>query len=148
MLLSKRTQYGIRAMVLFAEAYESGFLQARELSRREKLPPKFLESILSMLTHGNYLVSRIGTSGGYRLAKPPGAIMLGDIVSRLEGRKIIQILPSRRASEPTDRPGEFAIRILQSHLTDAVHKVLETTSLADLAEQVAQHGRAGQMYFI
>src|ERR1041385_5027633 len=58
MLLSKRTQYGIRALVCFAEAYERGYLQARELSKREKLPPKFLESILNALTRADYLVSK------------------------------------------------------------------------------------------
>jgi len=39
MLLSKRTQYGLRAMICFADTYERGFLQARELSHHEKLPP-------------------------------------------------------------------------------------------------------------
>ena len=145
MLLSKRTQYGLRAMICFADAYERGFLQARELSHREKLPPKFLESILSTLTRANFLESKIGSSGGYRLARPPKEIMLGDIVARLEGRRIMQV---QRDAPHSERPGESAIRIIQSHLTEAVRKVLNTTSLADLAEQVAAQGRAGQMYFI
>ena len=145
MLLSKRTQYGLRAMICFAEAYERGYLQSRELSHREKLPPKFLESILSALTRANFLESKIGSSGGYRLARPPKDIMLGDIVARLEGRRIMQV---QRDAPQSERPGESAIRIIQSHLTDAVRKVLNTTSLADLAEQVAAQGRAGEMYFI
>jgi len=145
MLLSKRTQYGLRAMICFADAYERGFLQSRELSHREKLPPKFLESILSALTRANYLESRIGASGGYRLARPPQDIMLGEIVARLEGRRLMQ---TQRSAQHNERPGENAIRIIHSHLTEAVRKVLDTTSLADLAEQVAAQGRAGQMYFI
>jgi Rrf2 family protein len=145
MLLSKRTQYGLRAMVCFADAYERGFLQARELAHREKLPPKFLEAILSTLTRANYLESRIGAGGGYRLARPPSDIMLGEIVARLEGRRLMQ---TQRATPHTERAGECAIRIIHSHLTEAVRKVLDTTSLADLAEQVAAQNRSGQMYFI
>lgn len=147
MLLSKRTQYGLRALVCFADTYERGYLQARELSHREKLPPKFLESILSTLTRANYLTSRIGVSGGYRLAKPPNEIMLGEIVARLEGRRLMQ-KPPRSSENATERQGELAIRLIHAHLTDAVNKVLDTTSLADLAEQLASHGRTGQMYFI
>lgn len=145
MLLSKRTQYGIRALVYFADAYDRGFLQARDLSQREKLPPRFLESILNSLTRSKYLVSKIGISGGYRLARPPKDIMLGEIVSRLEGRGLML---NQEDAQPGETPGACGVRIIQSHLTDAILQVLNTTSLADLAEQVAQQGRSGQMYFI
>ena len=72
MQLSKRTQYGIRAMICLADAYERGFLQTKELSSREQLPTKFLESILAALTRGKFLTSKIGVTGGYRLARAPG----------------------------------------------------------------------------
>jgi Rrf2 family protein len=145
MLLSKRTQYGLRAMVYFADAYERGFLQAKELAHREKLPLKFLEAILSTLTRSNFLTSKIGAAGGYRLAKPPKEIMLGEIVARLEGRRLMQT----QTREPlNERPGEVAIRIVHTHLTDAVRKVLDTTTLADLTAQAAQHSHTEQMYFI
>jgi Rrf2 family transcriptional regulator, cysteine metabolism repressor len=145
MQLSKRTQYGIRALVCLAEAYDRGFLQAGELARREKLPAKFLEAILNALARSNFLISKIGAAGGYRLARAPKDIMLGEVVARLEGRRLMQSQP---AAPSTERPGEAAIRLVQTYLTDAVRKVLDTTSLADLVEQVAAQGRAGHMYFI
>ena len=145
MLFSKRTQYGIHALVHLADAYERGFLQARDLSTREHLPPRFLETILSSLTRAKYLTSKIGSAGGYRLAKPPSEIMLGEIVARLEGRRLMLLPESEQTGET---PGTAGVRILQSLLTDAVRQILDTTSLADLAEQVARQGRGGQMYFI
>ncbi len=144
MQLSKRTQYGIRALVCFADAYERGPLQAKELSAREKLPPKFLESILHALTRAKFLVSKIGANGGYRLARSPKEITMGDVVMRLEGRHFEEQEPER----PNERPGEFAVRIVQTKLEEAVHEVLSQTTLAELAEAVAQHGRSGQMYYI
>lgn len=144
MQLSKRTQYGLRALVCFADAYEHGFLQARELSAREKLPPKFLESILNALTRGRFLVSKIGASGGYRLAKPPRDILLADIISRLEGDYFLD----NEEPSPNERPGEIAIRIMEAKLTDAAKNALGAASLAELAEQVAQQSRGGQMYYI
>jgi Rrf2 family transcriptional regulator, cysteine metabolism repressor len=145
MLLSKRTQYGIRALVCLAENYERGYVQAGELARREKLPLKFLESILNALARSNFLISKIGAAGGYRLARPPKEITLGGIVARLEGRRLMQTQP---AAHPGERPGESAVRLVHAHLTDAVRKVLDNTSLADLAEQVAAQASEGQMYFI
>lgn len=144
MQLSKRTQYGIRALVCFADAYDRGYLQARELSSREKLPPKFLESILNALTRGKFLISKIGATGGYRLGRPPQEILLGDIVARLEGKRLLE----PPVAEANERPGELAVRLVQAHLTEAVQGVLATATLAELAEQVAQQVRGGQMYYI
>ena len=101
MQFSKRTQYGIRALVHFAQAYERGYLQSRDLSAREKMPPRFLESILNSLTRGKYLVSKIGNSGGYRLAKPPKEIMLGEIVARLD--EAIEAYARRQAENSASR---------------------------------------------
>ena len=145
MQLSKRTQYGLRAMICLADSYERGYLQTREIAAREALPTKFLEAILSALTRGKFLASRIGATGGYRLARHPKDILLGDIVIRLEGKKLIE-----EAGMPTsgERPGEIAIRLVQAQLSTALRKVLNGTTLADLAEQIAQSTRGGQMYYI
>ena len=144
MQLSKRTQYGLRALICFADAYEHGFLQTKELSAREKLPAKFLESILAGLVRSKFLVSRIGATGGYRLARPPQEIILGDIIGRLEGKRLLE----SQAPEQGERPGEIAVRIVQAQLTDAVRDILSTATLAELAEQTIQQSPGGQMYYI
>jgi len=146
MTLSKRTQYGLRALICLADAYEHGYLQTKELAAREQLPTKFLESILSALTRGKFLVSKIGATGGYRLARHPSDILIGDIIARLEGKKLMedQHPPSSRSAE---RPGELAVRIMQVKLSAALREVLSATSLASLAEQVSQQS-GGQMYYI
>jgi Rrf2 family protein len=145
MQLSKRTQYGIRALICLADAYERGYLQTKELSAREKLPTKFLESILSALTRGKFLVSKIGATGGYRLARPPREVLLSDIVERLEGKKLME---DQESPTPGERPGEVAIRVIQAELSVAVRDVLNATTLAQIAEQVGQQSPSGQMYYI
>jgi Rrf2 family cysteine metabolism transcriptional repressor len=144
MQLSKRTQYGLRAMICLADAYQRGYLQTKELAAREGLPTKFLEAILSTLTRGRFLVSKIGATGGYRLARAPKDISVGDIVSRLEGKKLMQ---EQLEAEPGERPGEVAVRIVQAELSGAVRDVLNHMSMAELAEKVGQHSQ-GQMYYI
>ena len=145
MQLSKRTQYGLRAMICLADAYQRGYLQTKELAAREGLPTKFLESILSALTRGKFLTSKIGATGGYRLARAPQDILISDIVGRLEGRKLME---EDEPAESQERPGEVAIRLIQEQLSGAVRKVLSATTLGQLADQVSQNTRNGQMYYI
>src|ERR1035437_3991429 len=138
MQLSKRTQYGLRAMICLGDAYQRGYLQTKELAAREGLPTKFLESILSALTRGKFLVSKIGATGGDRLARGPQDIFVGDIVSRLEGKKLME---DQIDAEPGERPGEVAVCIVQAELSTAVRQVLNTLSMAQLSEQVGQRSQ-------
>lgn len=145
MQLSKRTQYGIRAVVCLADSYQRGYLQTKELAAREGLPTKFLESILSALTRGKFLVSKIGATGGYRLARAPKDITLGEIIARLEGKKL---LDDEAPAESPERPGEVAVRMVQVELSEALRNVLNNFTLAQLAEKLSAGNRGGQMYYI
>ena len=143
MQLSKRTQYGIRALVCFADAYEQGHLGARELSKRERLPTKFMESILNSLTRGRFLDSRKGAFGGYRLARPPEQITLAEIIERLETTRLLDA----QESSANERPGETAFRLIEDRLALAAREVFQKTTLAQLAADIALAG-GGQMYYI
>lgn len=133
-------------MICLADAYERGYLQTKELASREKLPIKFLESILSALTRGKYLTSKIGATGGYRLARPPEEIVVGDIVARLEGKKLMEEPEGEPAAG--ERPGEIAVRIVQSELSEAVRAVLQGMTLLELSERAGQQNRSAQMFYI
>jgi Rrf2 family cysteine metabolism transcriptional repressor len=144
MQLSKRTQYGLRAMICLGDAYQRGYLQTKELAARENLPTKFLESILSALTRAKFLSSKIGATGGYRLSRDPKQLSMADIIARLEGNKLLE----DEDVETGGRPGEMAVEIVQGDLSAAVRDVLEKMSLSDLMERVSQSSRGNQMYYI
>lgn len=145
MRLSKRTEYGLRAIVQLARLWPAHFIQSRDLSKQEELPNKFLESILLALRRGGFLESKVGSGGGYRLTKAPKDIRVGDVIRRLEGRL------SARDEEATKQqsPGEIAVYLVNSRLTDATDKVLDSVTLADLLEEVnAKTGGSQEMYYI
>lgn len=145
MRLSKRTEYGVRAVVQIARHWPRGLVQARDLAREEKLPTKFLESILLALRRGGFLESKIGREGGYKLARPPREINVGDIIRRLEGR-----LTSREETRlPDDRsPGEVAVHLLHERLSQATDDVLDRMTLEQLLDHVSRSGGVQQMYYI
>jgi Rrf2 family transcriptional regulator, cysteine metabolism repressor len=143
--LSKRTEYGVRAIVQLARHWPRTYIQSRDLAQQEKLPNKFLESILLALRRGGFLESKIGREGGYRLARPPREIRVGEIIRRLEGRFTVK--EGQLGEEMS--PGEVAVHLLNERLTSATDEVLDHLTLDQLIEHVNRAGNLQQqMYYI
>lgn len=144
MRLSKRTEYGVRAVVQLARLWPQGFIQAKDLSKQEHMPNKFLEAILLALRRGGFLESKIGREGGYRLSRPPSDIRVGDVIRRLEGR-----LSVKESDGVGDRsPGEVAVHLLNEKLTEATDAALDDLTVEQLLEHVNRSGSLQQMYYI
>jgi Rrf2 family protein len=145
LILSKRTEYGLRAIVQLARLEPKTFVQSKDLAQQEGLPNKFLESILLALRRGGFLESKVGSGGGYRLSRPPREIAVGELIRRLEGR--LTVKEGVRAGDIS--PGEVAVRLLNEKLTSAMDEVLDAMTLEQLMEYV---GRAftqqQEMYYI
>ncbi len=143
MRFSKRTEYGLRAMVQLARLRPGQFVQSKDLAAAEELPTKFLESILLSLRRGGFLESKVGSGGGYRLARPAGEVTVGQIVGLLD----------RRDAEPTPPtpgpPGTVALRLVSGRLTAAADGVLGELTLEALLDDVARAtGGQASMYYI
>ncbi len=144
MRLSKRTEYGLRAIVALARQGPGQFVQSKDLAHQENLPNKFLEAILLALRRGGFLDSKVGSGGGYRLARPARQIQVGDLIRRLEGR-----LTTRESPSTTDMtPGEIAVHLINDRLTEATEEVLNDMTLDQLMEHVARAGHLQSMYYI
>ena len=146
MRLSKRTEYGLRAIVQLARQDPRVYVQSRDLSKPEGLPNKFLESILLSLRRGEFLESKVGSGGGYRLARSPREILVGDLIRRLEER-----LEEKEPAATADlSAGEIAVRIINQKLTEATDDALAEMTLEQLIEQIARKtGNLQQsMYYI
>ncbi|MEW6402293.1 MAG: Rrf2 family transcriptional regulator [Chloroflexota bacterium] len=89
MQLSKRGEYGLRAMILMAEPAAKSktlpVMQIKEIALCEQISAKVLEQILLTLKNAGLLHSRLGVGGGYYLARPPKDITLGQIFRVLDG---------------------------------------------------------------
>ena len=84
-MLSKKTKYAINALVRLAREYQGGPVLIKDIAEKEKLPQKFLESILRELKNEGYVHSKQGRNGGYYLAVPPAEISLADIIRKFDG---------------------------------------------------------------
>ncbi|MFH0987676.1 MAG: Rrf2 family transcriptional regulator [Patescibacteria group bacterium] len=89
MRLSRKSQYGLRAMICLAR--ERKTVSINEISKAEKIPFPFLEKIMGLLRNANIVKAIKGARGGYLLAKKPNKISIGEIVRTIE--KGISIAP-------------------------------------------------------
>jgi Rrf2 family protein len=142
MRLSKRGEYGLRAMINLATKPNPNepdpIVQIKEISEREKIPSKFLEQILLTLKNAGLLHSKMGVGGGYYLAKSPAEINLGQIIRVLDGPLAPVRCVSQMAYEPCGCPDEEScgLRMVMGDVRNAISDVLDYTSLADVTSRV------------
>ena len=138
--ISKRTQYGLKAMLALARRYrEPEPTLIPTLSEQESIPLKFLEGILLSLKGQGLLESKKGKHGGYRLSRPPSTITIGTVIRMLEGPLAPLPCASETAFKPCAECGDVetcGTRIIMRQVRDAVALVLDHTTLADLLRRV------------
>jgi Rrf2 family protein len=153
--ISKRTQYGLKAMLALGSRYGEGPVLISTLSKEESIPIKFLELILLDLKSHGLLESKKGKGGGYQLSRPPSTVTIGSLLRMMEGP--LAALPC--ASETAFRPCQECVdiescgtRIIMRQVRDATANILDRTTLADLLRRVqsARDGKKGEplMYYI
>lgn len=85
MLLTKRNEYALQAMVLLARRGGEGAASARELAAALRTSPAFMAKIARLLAVAGLLKARAGKGGGLSLARPPQRIRVRDIFRAVDG---------------------------------------------------------------
>jgi len=101
-MLTQKTRYSMLAMVRLAKEFGKRTLMINEIAESEKIPKRFLESILLELKNNGYLGSRLGKNGGYFLMKDPKSINLLEIVRLFEGSIALLKCTSEKYYEPCE----------------------------------------------
>ena len=137
--ISKRTQYGLKAILALGRRFREGPVLIATLSKEESIPLKFLEVILLELKGQGLLESKKGKGGGYHLSRPPSTITIGSVIRMMEG----PLAPLPCASETAFQPCKdcpdvesCGTRIIMRQVRDAMATVLDNTTLADLLRRV------------
>jgi Rrf2 family protein len=83
--LSKKTDYGLMALMHLAEHLERPSWSAREIAENYRIPVELLSKILQKLVQKGLLVSHAGTHGGYSLGRPAEKISAAQVIEAIEG---------------------------------------------------------------
>jgi Rrf2 family nitric oxide-sensitive transcriptional repressor len=83
MQLTKFSDYALRVL-MFAHAAGDRLVTIEEMAASYRISRAHLMKVVNALTRTGYLTAVRGRSGGLRLAKPAGKIILGDVVRATE----------------------------------------------------------------
>jgi len=141
MRLSRRSEYGIRALVDLVRHGDEAPVALATLAARNNLPPKFLEQIMSTLKHGGIVRTTLGARGGYGMAAEPATISVGRVIRLLDGALAPLPCVSLRYYGRCSCPDEAtcSLRDVMLDVRDVMLEILDRESLADIA---ARPGRA------
>ncbi|HXS69831.1 MAG TPA: Rrf2 family transcriptional regulator [Candidatus Polarisedimenticolia bacterium] len=137
MKLSVRGEYALRALLVLALHYDQPVVRIQTISEHQNIPKRFLEQILNDLKSAGVVQSKRGVSGGYRLARRPEEITLAVVIRHVEGALAPVSCVSERFYEKCSCPDESrcAIRSVMKEVREAVVKIVERITLAELCER-------------
>ena len=137
MKLSVRGEYALRALLVLGLNYDQTVVRIQTISEQQNIPKRFLEQILNDLKAAGVVQSKRGAAGGYRLARRPEEITLAIAVRRLEGALAPVSCVSEWFYEKCSCPDESrcAIRSVMKEVREAVVKIMERVTVADLCDR-------------
>lgn len=137
MKISQKGLYALQAMMMLARHYNQGAIRIRDIAYEEELPEKFLELILLELKNARMVESVRGAKGGYRLRRAPADIRLSEIIRLIDG-PLAPLGDAEQLRSLIDRDAAHrALYQIFLDVRDAAAKILESTSLADIADGTA-----------
>jgi Rrf2 family protein len=84
-MVSAKGRYALRIFIDLAQNQGDGYVALSEVSKRQDVSLKYLETIVATLVRGGLLRSQRGMSGGYRLSRDAKEISIYDIFNLTEG---------------------------------------------------------------
>lgn len=137
MKLTLRGEYALRALIVLGENYDKGIVRIQAIADQRGIPKRFLEQILNDLKSGGFVESRRGVSGGYQLARPPEEITMAALIRHVEGALMPTPVLAERPARSGQSPDEVqaAIRSVMKEVREAILKVLDNVTVADLCER-------------
>ncbi len=121
--ISVKGEYALHAIFDLATQPPGEPVKIADIARRQKIPQKFLELILASLKQGGFVESRRGAEGGYRLARTPDQITVGQVLAFVENRKTAK------------RGAQNAFADLWKRVDESVAAIVDHTSFAELVRR-------------
>ena len=125
MLITRATEYAIRAVLYLAKQPAGEVVLKKDICRTQDITPAFLTKIFQPLIKCGIVGSQRGVGGGFYLAKNPEAISLLDIVQAQEGEILFNYCLEEPGTCKRDNlcPVHDAWGKVRNQVTTALHGV-------------------------
>jgi len=147
MRISSKGRYALAAMVKMALTDSGDYQAIISLSQKLGISKIYLEQVFSILKRSGLVQSEKGARGGYKLRRAPSDIKVLDILKPLELALFEQA--DDQVGDDAPEIGDALTDLVFSKMDEAILRVLESVTLADLAQRVGgERAARGYMYYI
>lgn len=131
MLISSKGRYALRVMLDLAENSQGQFIPLKDITERQNISKKYLESIMVMLSKNEFVEAMHGKGGGYRLSKPLNEYKVGDILRLTEGT-LAPVMCLEENAKVCDRADRCKTLPLWAGLNKVISEYLDGITLEDI----------------
>lgn len=131
MMVSSKGRYALKVMLDLAEQDRTQYTPLKEISRRQGLSQKYLESIMTVLSKAGMVDALHGKGGGYRLNRPLEQYSVGSILNLTES-SMAPVSCLEGDHNPCQQAHACRTLPMWTELNRIVDNYLGSVSLADL----------------
>ena len=131
-MISTRGRYALRVMIDLSQNAKETFIPMKDVAARQGISLKYLEQILPILSRNGLVLAVHGKGGGYRLAKDPAEIKIGEIL-RLTEKDLASVACLAEGAAKCERAEECPTLEFWRGMNDVLNDYLDSKTLADLA---------------
>lgn len=130
MKLSNKERYALQALFDLAFHRNAQPAQLKDIAVRQRIPARFLEQIFQDLKRAGLVGSKRGPRGGYRLAREPREICVGDVLRATSGP--VAGFGSKRGKPHAPRDLREVTDAVLRDLADSVERCFDAVTLEDV----------------
>ena len=129
MKISSKGRYGLRAMYYIGTLAKDDYVPVTTLASYIGTTDNYLEKLMAILKKNDLVVSVRGNNGGYKLARKPEYISVGQILRSLENGIFVTECVS--GCKKTECPHKDIF----THIYQSINDVLDNMSLKDMIDR-------------
>jgi len=133
-MVSAKGRYALRIFIDLAQNQGDGYVALSEVSKRQDVSLKYLETIVATLVRGGLLRSQRGMSGGYRLSRDAKDISIYDIFNLTEG-SLSPVACINCGENFCNRSEICYTKAMWANVDNLINNYFKTVSVQDLLEK-------------
>ncbi len=136
MIVTQKTRYALRAVLELAKRAGQGPVKISEIARAQKIPPRFLEVILSQLKRTGIVESRRGNEGGYMFSSNPATLNVLSVIEAIQGPiDPVNCAADVEGDSSHTVDGDCIFQPIWDEACEAIRDVYQSKTFQDIIEQ-------------
>ena len=135
MNLSTNGRDGLRALVDLAVHSDNGTVSLQSIANRQNISVSYLEQLVGKMRRAGIVTSIRGAAGGYRLAKPPSTISVGDVLRALEGDLEAVNCPGNDEVPACEAAPTCVTKYVWKRINDSISQAVDTIMIEELVQE-------------